>query len=63
MRHPKNKNRSKHALLLHLPVPMHRQLKDRAEDQQRSVSAHLRYLIERDLNGDEQQGEPEEIAA
>lgn len=38
-----------HAVLLRLPVKTHRKLVKRASEEQRSVSGHLRYLVERDL--------------
>lgn len=36
------------AILVRLPTTLHRHLKDRAADQQRSVVGHIRYLIEQD---------------
>lgn len=47
---------NQHAVLIRLPRPLHRQLRDKAQDENRSVNAHVRHLIEKDV-------EPEREAA
>jgi predicted HicB family RNase H-like nuclease len=42
------KREGSHQIVVRMPVSLHDELKRRAAEEQRSVTAHVRWLVERD---------------